>query len=428
MEGGSAMQRPLADEIRPKTLEEVVGQRHLLAPGAVLRRLIERGTDANMVFYGPSGTGKTTIANIIAEKTNKTLYRLNATTASLQDIKDIIADVGTLLAPGGVLLYLDEIQYFNKKQQQSLLEFMENGKLTLIASTTENPYFYVYSALLSRSTVFEFKAVTAREAEPAVLRALRIEKERSELPLDWEEGVPMQIATACGGDVRKAINAVELLCQAAVPKKGALYLTREDASQVSQRSAMRYDKGGDAMYDIASALMKSLRGSDPDAALHYLARFLEAGDLITPCRRLLCSASEDIGMAYPQAVSIVKACVDAAMQLGLPEAQLPLAQAAVLLATAPKSNSVSAGIGAAWADVRAGRTGDVPRELQNVHADSTGMEREQGYLYPHHFTGHWVEQQYLPDALKGVHYYQWGDNKTEQAARAYWEKIKGKEL
>ncbi len=422
------MQRPLADEIRPKTLEEVVGQRHLLAPGAVLRRLIERGTDANMVFYGPSGTGKTTIANIIAEKTNKTLYRLNATTASLQDIKDIIADVGTLLAPGGVLLYLDEIQYFNKKQQQSLLEFMENGKLTLIASTTENPYFYVYSALLSRSTVFEFKAVTAGEAEPAVLRALRIEKERSELPLDWEEGVPLQIATACGGDVRKAINAVELLCQAAVPKKGELYLTREDASQVSQRSAMRYDKGGDAMYDIASALMKSLRGSDPDAALHYLARFLEAGDLITPCRRLLCSASEDIGMAYPQAVSIVKACVDAAMQLGLPEAQLPLAQAAVLLATAPKSNSVSAGIAAAWADVRAGRTGDVPRELQNVHADSTGMEREQGYLYPHHFTGHWVEQQYLPDALKSVRYYQWGDNKTEQAARAYWEKIKGREL
>lgn len=422
------MQRPLADEIRPKTLDEVVGQRHLLAPGAVLRRLIESGTDANMVFYGPSGTGKTTIANIIAEKTNKTLYRLNATTASLQDIKDIIADVGTLLAPGGVLLYLDEIQYFNKKQQQSLLEFMENGKLTLIASTTENPYFYVYSALLSRSTVFEFKAVTAKEVEPAVLRALRIEKERSELPLDWEEGVPLQIATSCGGDVRKAINAVELLYQAAVPKKGKLYLTSEDASQVSQRSAMRYDKGGDAMYDIASALMKSLRGSDPDAALHYLARFLEAGDLITPCRRLLCSASEDIGMAYPQAVSIVKACVDAAMQLGLPEAQLPLAQAAVLLATAPKSNSVSAGIAAAWADVRAGKTGDVPRELQNVHADSTGMEREQGYLYPHNFSGHWVEQQYLPDAIKSVRYYQWGDNKTEQAARAYWEKLKGREL
>nr|WP_326184559.1 replication-associated recombination protein A [uncultured Oscillibacter sp.] len=422
------MQRPLADEIRPKTLDEVVGQRHLLAPGALLRRLIEKGTDANMVFYGPSGTGKTTIANIIAEKTNKTLYRLNATTASLQDIKDIIADVGTLLAPGGVLLYLDEIQYFNKKQQQSLLEFMENGKLTLIASTTENPYFYVYSALLSRSTVFEFKAISPQEAEPAVLRALKIEQTRSELPLDWEEGVPLQIATACGGDVRKAINAVELLCQAAVPKTGKLYLTRDDALQTAQRSAMRYDKGGDAMYDIASALMKSLRGSDPDAALHYLARFLEAGDLVTPCRRLLCSASEDIGMAYPQAVSIVKSCVDTAMQLGLPEAQLPLAQAAILLATAPKSNSVVEGISRARADVRAGRTGDVPRELQNVHADSTGMEREQGYLYPHGFPGHWVDQQYLPDALKGVRYYEWGDNKTEQAARAYWEKIKGKEL
>ena len=420
------MQRPLADEIRPKTLDEVVGQRHLLAPGAVLRRLIESGAAVNMVFYGPSGTGKTTIANIIAEKTNRTLYRLNATTASLQDIKDIIGDVGTLMAPGGVLLYLDEIQYFNKKQQQSLLEFMENGKLTLIASTTENPYFYVYSALLSRSTVFEFKAVSPKEAEVAVLRALAIEKERSPFSLEWEEGLPLQIATSCGGDVRKAINAVELLCQAAVPRDGKYCLTREDAGQVAQRSAMRYDKGGDAMYDIASALMKSLRGSDPDAALHYLARFLEAGDLVTPCRRLLCSASEDVGMAYPQAVSIVKACVDTAMQLGLPEAQLPLAQAAVLLATAPKSNSVIEGISRARADVRSGRTGDIPRELQNVHADSTGMEREQGYLYPHSFPGHWVEQQYLPDALKGVRYYEWGDNKTEQAARAYWEKIKGK--
>ena len=419
------MHRPLADEIRPKTLDEVVGQRHLLAPGGVLRRLIDAGTDANMVFYGPSGTGKTTVANIIAEKTHKTLYRLNATTASLQDVKDIIADVGTLLAPGGILLYLDEIQYFNKKQQQSLLEFMENGSLTLIASTTENPFFYVYNALLSRSSVFEFKSVPAAEIRPAVLRALEIMKGRTPLPLTWEAGVPDLVAQGCGGDVRKSINAVELLCEAAVPKDGGLLLTEEDAKALAQRSAMRYDRGGDAMYDAASALHKSLRGSDPDAALHYLARFLEAGDLITPCRRLLCAASEDVGLAYPQAITIVKSCVDTAMQLGLPEAQLPLAQAAVLIATAPKSNSVSAGIMAAWSDVKAGRSGDVPRELQNVHADSAGMEREQGYKYPHNYGHHWVRQQYLPDAIKNAHYYDYGDNKTEQAAKSYWEKIKG---
>lgn len=419
------MDRPLADRIRPQTIDEVVGQRHLLAPDALLRRFIEKGTDANMVFYGPSGTGKTTIANIIAKRTHRTLYKLNATTASLQDVKDIIADVGTMMAPTGALLYLDEIQYFNKKQQQSLLEFMENGSITLIASTTENPYFYVYAALLSRSTVFEFKPVTASEVLPAVERALKLVQGDSLLPLTWEEEVPDYIAHACGGDVRKAMNAVELLYQAAEVKDGALRLTVSDARQVAQRSAMRYDKGGDAMYDMASALMKSLRGSDPDAALHYLARFLEAGDLITPCRRLLCSASEDVGMAYPQAVSIVKSCVDTAMQLGLPEAQLPLAQAAILLATAPKSNSVVEAIGAAWSDVRRGRTGSIPRELQNVHADTTGQEREQGYKYPHSYPGHWVEQQYLPDELAGKRYYQYGDNRTEQAAKAYWDKIKG---
>ena len=417
------MKRPLADEIRPKTLDDVVGQRHLLASGAVLRRLIERGTDANMVFYGPSGTGKTTVANIIAEKTNKTLYRLNATTASLQDIKDIIADVGTLLAPGGILLYLDEIQYFNKKQQQSLLEFMENGKLTLIASTTENPYFYVYSALLSRSTVFEFKAVMPQDVEPAVLRALNIEKNRSELPLTWEEEVPLRIATACGGDVRKAINAVELLCQAAEVKKGKLHLTVEDTLQVSQRSAMRYDRDGDAHYDILSALQKSIRGSDPDAAVHYLGRLLEAGDLLSPCRRLLVIAAEDVGLAYPMAMVVTKACVDAALQVGLPEARLPLAEAAVLLATSPKSNTAHNAIIAAMTDLKKGKSGDIPRQLQNVHVDTTGFDNQQNYLYPHDFPNRWVDQQYLPDVLKNTKYYEWGDNKTEQAAKAYWEKI-----
>ena len=419
------MHRPLADEIRPKTLDEVVGQRHLLAPGGVLRRLIDAGTDANMVFYGPSGTGKTTVANIIAEKTHKTLYRLNATTASLQDVKDIIADVGTLLAPGGILLYLDEIQYFNKKQQQSLLEYVEDGRVTLICSTTENPYFTIYTALLSRATVFEFKSVPAAEIIPVLVRGLDALNAETNQAKTCPPETLDAIASGCGGDVRKAVSACELLYEAADVTNGELLLKSEDALQVAQRSAMRYDKGGDAMYDCASALMKSLRGSDPDAALHYLARFLEAGDLVTPCRRLLCSASEDVGMAYPQAIAIVKACVDTAMQLGLPEAQLPLAQAAVLLATAPKSNSVIEGIGAAWADVKAGRGGDVPRELQNVHADSAGLEREQGYKYPHNYGHHWVRQQYLPDAIKNARYYHYGDNKTEQAAKSYWEKIKG---
>ena len=416
--------RPLADEIRPKTLDEVVGQKHILGKDGLLRRIIEGGDIPNLIFYGPSGTGKTTVANIIAQRTNRPLHRLNATTASISDIKDIIADIGTLLAPDGVLLYLDEIQYFNKKQQQSLLEFMENGKITLIASTTENPFFYVFGAVLSRSTVFEFKQITAEDALPAIDRGVDLLNERLGGNLVLEDGVREHIASACGGDIRKAMNALELLSSAARREGGKLLISLEDAQTAAQKSAMRYDREGDNHYDIASALMKSLRGSDPDAAVHYLARLLEAGDLITAIRRLLCSTSEDVGLAYPQAVPIVKACVDSALQLGLPEAKLPLSEAAILLATWPKSNSACMAIDAAMADVRAGRTGDIPRELQNVHADSAGMEREQGYLYPHDFPGHWVKQQYLPNELKNRKYYQYGDNKTEQAARRYWEEIK----
>ncbi len=418
------MYRPLADELRPKTLDNVVGQKHILGPDGLLRRIVSSGNIPNMVFYGPSGTGKTTVASIIAAQTNRTLRKLNATTAGIGDIRQIIAELDTMLTPGGVLLYLDEIQYFNKKQQQSLLEFIEDGRITLIASTTENPYFYVYNALLSRSTVFEFKQVPASEVEKAVERALRIMQERTEKPVEIEPGVARYVAQSCGGDVRKSMNAVELLFSAAREEDGKLLLSLDDAKAVAQKSAMRYDKDGDDHFDILSALMKSLRGSDPDAALHYLARFLEAGDLPSACRRILCSACEDVGVAYPQIIPIVKACVDSALMLGLPEAKLPLSDAVVLIATAPKSNSAYMGINAAMADIQAGKTGPIPRQLQNVHADGTGFEREQGYLYPHEYPGHWVAQQYLPDALLGTRYYDPAENKTEQAAAEYWRKIK----
>ncbi|MBC8534158.1 replication-associated recombination protein A [Yeguia hominis] len=419
------MPAPLADRMRPRTLDEIVGQQHLLAEGRPLRRIIESGSIPNMVFYGPSGVGKTTLATMIARTTNRKLCKLNGTTASTADIRAVVAQTETLGAVNGVLLYLDEIQYFNKKQQQTLLEFIEDGRITLIASTTENPYFYVYNAILSRSTVFEFKLVPKEEIARAVRRAFAFLSEEKKQPITFEEGVPDAIATGCGGDVRKSINAVELCVLSAEERENGLFVTLEHARELSQKSAMRYDKGGDEHYDIVSAFQKSMRGSDPDAAIHYLARLLEAGDLPSACRRLMVCACEDVGLAWPQIIPIVKAAVDAALQVGLPEARIPLADAVILVSTAPKSNTAYLAINRAIADIRAGKAGAIPRALQNKHYDGEDQAvKGQFYQYPHDFPGRWVRQQYLPDTLKDASYYQYGENKNEQAFRAYWEKIK----
>ena len=418
------MYQPLADLLRPQTLDDVYGQEHILGRGAVLRRLIDSGKIPNMIFYGPSGTGKTTVANIIAKQTNRTLYKLNATTASTADIKEIVAQLDTFMAPNGVLLYLDEIQSFNKKQQQSLLEHIENGKITLIASTTENPYFYVFNAILSRSTIFEFKQIDSAAALQAVRRAVSYMEQRTALTAEAEEGALEYIASSCGGDLRKAMNAVEVLFSAGQPVGNKIMLTLDDAKAVTQKSALRADRDGDNFYDLLSAMQKSIRGSDPDAACHYLARLLEAGQMQAACRRLMVIAAEDVGLAFPQIIPIVNACVDMALKLGMPEARIPLGDAAILMATSPKSNTGHIALDAALADVKRGRGRSFPRHLQNMHADSYTMEREQGYKYPHDYPNHWVRQQYLPDDLVGTTYYEYGPNKLEQAAKQYWDIVK----
>lgn len=421
------MNTPLADRIRPKSLDEVVGQRHLLSEGKALYNLIKSGDIPNLIFYGPSGVGKTTVASIIANATNRSLRRLNGTTASTQDIKDIVAELDTFTAPNGILLYLDEIQYFNKRQQQSLLEFIENGKITLIASTTENPYFYIYPAILSRSTVFEFKPVENENIIPAIERGFSIISSENSVELDIDDGVIRKIANGCGGDVRKAMNSVENCFYATPTIDGKKTVSLKIAEQLTQKSSVRYDREGDEHYDIISAYQKSMRGSDPDAALHYLARLLEAGDLPSACRRLMVCACEDVGLAYPQIIPIVKSAVDIAQMVGLPEARIPLADAVILVATAPKSNSGEAAIDKALADVRAGNYGPVPRQLQNKHYDGEDAEvKGQFYLYPHDYENHWTYQQYLPDVLKNKHYYEFGPNKNEQAFKAYWDKVKNK--
>lgn len=419
------MATPLADLIRPQSLDEVVGQTHLLSEGKPLRRIIDSGHIPNMIFYGSSGIGKTTVARIVAQKANMRLHKLNGTSCSTSDIKAVVKEVDSIMGYNGILLYLDEIQYLNKKQQQSLLEHIENGDITLIASTTENPYFYIYNAILSRSTVFEFKPVEPKEIEKAILRGFDCLRKQYAQDVIVSETIISQMAFSCGGDVRKAINSVELCYLSADIADGVRTVTEETANALSQKSSMKYDRDGDQHYEILSALQKSIRGSDENAAIHYLAKLLESGDIISACRRLLVIACEDIGLAYPQAIPIVKACVDSAVQLGLPEARIPLADAVVLLATSPKSNSAYCAINSAMADVQAGKSGEVPSHLQNAHydADTKSLSGANGYKYPHDYKNHYVKQDYLPKELLGRVYYQFGENKNEQAAKQYRLKI-----
>ena len=417
--------QPLADRLRPSTLDDIVGQKHILGEGKPLRKIIESNKIPNLIFYGPSGVGKTTLATYIAKKTNMTFKKLNGTTASTSDLKDIFKELDGFAGLNGVLLYLDEIQYFNKKQQQTLLEYIENGKITLIASTTENPYFYVYNAILSRSTVFEFKPVPYEEVEKAVRRAFSILADENGISVEIDDKTVKTISVACGGDVRKAMNSAELSFLATDTVDGVKTITEETAKDLTQRSAMRYDREGDEHYDILSAYQKSMRGSDANAALHYLARLLIAGDLISACRRLMVCACEDVGLAYPNLIPIVKSCVDIAMSVGLPEARIPLADAVIMVCNAPKSNSGEMAIDKAMADIKAGNVGSIPRQLQNTHYDGEDNQNKgQHYLYPHDYDHHYVVQQYLPDILKDRQYYIYGDNKNEQAFKAYWDKIK----
>lgn len=420
------MKSPLADRIRPQTLDDIVGQKHLIAQGKPLRNIIDSSNEIpNMIFYGPSGVGKSTLATYIAKRTNKLLRKLNGTTASTADIKEIVAELDTFGGMNGILLYLDEIQYFNKKQQQTLLEYLENGTITLIASTTENPYFYVYNAILSRCTVFEFKTVPQDEIAKAIKRGFDIMADELNEGISVDDETVEYISYACGGDVRKSINAVELCTLSTLPQDGVRKITLDTAKELTQRSAMRYDKDGDQHYDIMSAFQKSMRGSDADAAIYYLARLLSAGDLPSACRRLLVCACEDVGLAYPQIIPVVKSCVDIALQVGLPEARIPLADAVIMVCNAPKSNSAYNAINSAMKDIEKGFVGDIPRQLQNMHYDGEdNPNKGQFYLYPHDYKNHYVKQQYLPDILKDREYYKFGDNKNEQAFSDYWKKIK----
>ena len=421
--------KPLADLVRPTELDEVCGQEHILGKNKILDRIIKSGHISNMIFYGPPGTGKTTVANIIAKKAGKRFYKLNATNASLKDIQDITKELDTFLGINGVVLYLDEIQNFNKKQQQSLLEYIEDGRITLIASTTENPYFYIFKAILSRSTIFEFKPVGEKDIKKALDRAITLRsKEYNDICIKVTNEAKEYLAAYCNGDVRKALNGLEVALNSTKPNDDKeILIDLEAAKDSTQSKVIAFDMDGDSHYDILSAFQKSIRGSDADGAIHYLARLIKGGDLISICRRLQVIASEDIGLAYPQAAFIVKSLVDSARELGFPEARIPLAEATILLATSPKSNSSYVAIDRALDDLENITIDDIPMHLKDAHyGGASKLGRGIEYKYPHKYENHYVKQQYLPDNIKNKVYYEYGDNKIEKTMKEYWSRIKGK--
>ena len=421
--------KPLADLVRPTELDEVCGQEHILGKNKILDRIIKSGHISNMIFYGPPGTGKTTVANIIAKKAGKRFYKLNATNASLKDIQDITKELDTFLGINGVVLYLDEIQNFNKKQQQSLLEYIEDGRITLIASTTENPYFYIFKAILSRSTIFEFKPVGEKDIKKALDRAITLRsKEYNGICIKVTNEAKEYLAAYCNGDVRKALNGLEVALNSTKPNDDKeILIDLEAAKDSTQSKVIAFDMDGDSHYDILSAFQKSIRGSDADGAIHYLARLIKGGDLISICRRLQVIASEDIGLAYPQAAFIVKSLVDSARELGFPEARIPLAEATILLATSPKSNSSYVAIDRALDDLENITIDDIPMHLKDAHyGGASKLGRGIEYKYPHKYENHYVKQQYLPDNIKNKVYYEYGDNKIEKTMKEYWSRIKGK--
>lgn len=420
------MIRPLAERIRPQNFDELVGQNGIFGKNSALENLIKSSHIPNMIFYGPPGTGKTTAAQIISKQTERKFYKINATTSSLSDIKDIISQINPLITPNGILLYIDEIQYFNKKQQQSLLEFMENGKITVIASTTENPYFYIFGAILSRAQVFEFKQVSKNDIKKAVINAVKFLEKEQKINIIISPQTIDRIASMVNGDVRKAINTLEICFFSCNNDQEDVTLDNlEILEKLEENSFTGYNRTGDDHYDLLSAFQKSIRGSDPDAAIYYLAQLLEKGELINICRRLLICACEDIGLAYPSVIPIIKSLTDIATQVGLPEARIPLADAVITASLSPKSNSAYKSINSAYHDIKSGLNYDVPRHLKSVHCDDSNTNKQniKKYLYPHEYKNHWVKQQYLPDEIKNKKYYYPQDNKNESAFKEYREKI-----